>query len=135
MPSKAYLENLATIDVFSTTTISTTADSGTPTVVDRTTDGGTENAIGCSEVVLVANVTLAPSAATALNAYVSWSLDGTNYTVSEYCATGAVAINATGYHIIGPVMMIAPYAKFYLRAPSATLNAALYASPVYYEGQ
>jgi len=135
MPSKAYLENLTTIDVFAATSISTTVDSGSPTVVDRTTDGGTENAIGCAEVVLVANVTAAPSAATALNAYVQWSLDGTNYTVSEYCATAAVAASATGYHIIGPVMLIAPYAKFYLRAPSATLTAALYASPAYFEGQ
>lgn len=42
---------------------------------------------------------------------------------------------ATGHHLIGPIMMMAPYAKFYLVAPSATLTAALYASPAYYEGQ
>ena len=135
MPSKAYLENLSTIEVFAATSISTTVNSGTPAVVDRTTDGGTENAIGCPEVVLFANVTVGPSAATALNAYVEWSFDGTNYTTAEYCCTGPVAASATGYHLIGPVMMMAPYAKFYLRAPKATLTAALYASPAYYEGQ
>ena len=135
MASKIYLENLTTIEVFAATSISTTVNSGTPVVVDRTTDGGTENAIGCPEVVLFANVTVAPAAATALNAYVEWSFDGTNYSTSEYCCTCPVALGATGYHLIGPVMMMAPYAKFYLIAPNATLTAALYASPAYYEGQ
>lgn len=135
MTSIAYLENKSTITVFEATSIITTADSGTPTPVDRTTDGGTENAIGCDELVLFANITVGPLAATALNAYVQWSFDGTNYTVSEYCCTGPVAISATGYHIIGPVRMLAPYAKFYLRAPTAGLTAELYASPSYYEGQ
>lgn len=135
MPSKAYLENLSTIEVFAATSISTTVNSGTPAVVDRSTDGGTENAIGCPEVVLFVNITVGPSAATALNAYVEWSFDGTNYTVAEYCCTCPVAASATGYRLIGPVMMMAPYAKFYLIAPSATLTAALYASPAYYEAQ
>lgn len=134
MPSIAYLENLATVTVFAATSIITTALSGTPTVVDRNT-AASENAKGCDEVALFANVTVAPAAATALNAWVQWSYDGTNYTVAEYCATAAVAISATGYHIIGPVKMLAPYAKFYLRAPTATLTAALFASPSYYEGQ
>lgn len=50
--------------------------------------------------------------------------------LSEELNRTGTAASATGYHLIGPVR--APYAKFYLVAPSATLTAALYA---YYEAQ
>ena len=136
MPSAAYIKNLTEITVFSATSISMTVRSGSPTAVDRRTSGGSNNAIGCDEVVLSANVTVAPSAATALQAWASWSFDGgSTYTAYEFCGNGDVAISATGRHIIGPVKMLAPLALFKLVAPQAALTAALFASPSYYEGQ
>lgn len=135
MPSKAYYENLEPIEVFAATSISTTTDSGAPTAVDRTTDGGSENAIGCDHVYLLPNVTVAPSADTALAVYAEWSIDGINWTNSKFCITFAVAASETGRLEPLRVDLIANYAKFYLRAPQATLTAALQAIPGQWEGQ
>lgn len=135
MSSAAYLKNLSRITVFSATSISTTIDSGTPTVVDRRTSGGSGNAIGCDTVVLSANVSVAPSGSTAIDVYAQWSGDGgTTYSNSRYVGT-LDTVTATGETDRLSVRMVAPLAKFYLRAPSYTLTAALYAMPEYYEGQ
>jgi hypothetical protein len=136
MPSKAYLENLATIEAIPSDVVPPTGyTDATPVVIDRTTDGGTENAIGCEIIRVFANISSGPSAATALNIYAEWSFDGTNYNAKEYCATIPVAISQTGYTISRGVQLVAPYCKLYLQAPTATLTCTTYAAPEQMEGQ
>jgi len=136
MLSKLYYENLTTITAIPSDVVPTTGyTDATPAVIDRTTDGGSENAIGVDHVLVFPNVTSGPSAATALDLYVEWSFDGTNYSNKAYCCTFPVAASETGYLEPRMVQMVAPYAKFYLQAPSATLTCTTYASPAQYEGQ
>lgn len=136
MASKAYLENLATITAIPSDVVPTTGYTDeTPAVIDRTTDGGSENAIGCDRVQVFANISSGPSAATALDVYAEWSFDGTNYSAKEYCGTIPVAASQTGYTVPQTVLLVAPYCKFYLQAPTATLTCTTYASPEQREGQ
>jgi len=136
MPSKAYYKNLTTIEAIPSDVVPTTGYTDeTPAVIDRTTDGGTENAIGCDHIMVFADISSGPSAATVLNVYAEGSFDGTNYSAKEYCGTIPVEASQTGYTVATIVQMVAPYAKLYLQAPTATLTCTTYASPGYYEGQ
>jgi hypothetical protein len=136
MASKAYLENLDTITAIPSDVVPMTGYTDeTPAVIDRTTDVGSENAIGCDRVQVFADISSGPSAATALDVYVEWSFNSTDYSAKEYAGTIPVAVSQTGYTVPTTVLLVAPYCKLYLQAPSAILTCTTYASPEQWEGQ
>ena len=136
MPSRAYYENLPTIEVFALTGVPTIGyQLEEPVVIDRTTDAGTENAIGCDHIMVFANLTVGPLAATALNVWAEWSYDGVTYSAKEYCGAIPLAINQTGLTVATIVQLVAPYVKLHLQSSASSFTCALYASPGYYEGQ
>lgn len=111
---------------------------GTPTVIDNTYDGGSENAKGADYLNLVLLVTDAPATASTVQVWYSISEDGTNYTQYEYSHTVGTSIGTSDgiYYDAGMFVLKAKYTKLALVTVGYDVpDMTLYAYPKLYEAQ
>jgi len=110
---------------------------GTPTVIDNTFDGGTENGLGAMFLNLELDVTDAPATAATAEIWYSTSEDGTNYTLWKYSHTISESILTTANrYAAGLFELTAQYTKLAVAAISYDIDAAtLYVTPKLYEAQ
>lgn len=114
---------------------------GTPTVIDNTYDGGSENAKGAEILNLELLVTTGPTTDGGAEIWYSTSEDGTNYTRFKYSHTVGDDIIATtggdGYrYIAGIFVLTAQYTKLAVNAVDYDIgDCTLYATPKLMEAQ
>ena len=110
---------------------------GTPTVIDNTYDGGSENAKGADYLKLYLNVTDAPATAGSAQIWAAESEDGTNYTIYKYSHTIGDAIGTTAaLYDAGEFVLSSNYVKLAVHAVSYDIDACtLIAVPMLYEAQ
>jgi len=91
---------------------------GTPTVIDNTYDGGSENAQGADYLNLILFVDDAPATEGGAQIWYSESEDGTNYTRYRYSHTVGDAISTTDdyYYDAGIFVLTAQYTKLAVNA-------------------
>lgn len=115
---------------------------GTPTVIDNTYDGGSENAKGADYLNLILLVTTGPTTtATTVQVWYSESEDGTNYTQYKYSHTvgDTIAITTAGDGVrydAGVFVLKAQYTKLALATVTTDVpDMTLYGYPKLYEAQ
>lgn len=105
---------------------------GTETVIDNTSDGGSENAKGAIAVSMVVEVnpSFRPSNTAYCALYVSYSKDGTNWT--DYEGFAEVQVSTTVDSVFaGSLAMDMPYAKVKGKAISYAFDFALIGIPIF----
>lgn len=133
MPSSAFRKYRATQDVVTSATISTTVPTGGDVVLNSLT-GSSQNAEGCDEAEVYANVTVAATT-TYLQLWIATSDDGTNYTKTRYSRNNGEGSFSGANLLSFGIIPLGKYTKMYLVSPTAACTASLHAMPIYYEGQ